>query len=299
MPRPGRIGSFASLALACALAWTPAHAADGDRQAKAEADARSFIESSHVVAPEQVGDFLLEASSYDEKNKFAGAGFRYALKDHQELRVDVYVYPSGRAPQEQAIASGMVEFKDGIQQAQQAGMYRDLETLSEGDFPLEAPTEPAEPATAGSAQDAKLLKAIASTRTVGKRLRMRNTMVNGGFPMFSNGYLFHRQLYFFKVRVSASRDRIDQAQFDALADRAARTLVPAIEVANIGGCANAEIVIDINAKPDEAGEILVRRAAEIQGENCFGDTDGAKLEEKSKNARVVRIDFSANDWKAR
>ena len=42
MPRPGRIGSFASLALACALAWTPAHAADGDKQAKAEAEAKAI-----------------------------------------------------------------------------------------------------------------------------------------------------------------------------------------------------------------------------------------------------------------
>lgn len=298
MPRPDRICSFALLALACVLAWLPADAFGSDKPAKADVDARPFIESSHLIAPERVGDFVLEGSSYDDKNKVAGAGFRYALKDHQELRVDIYVYPSGRSPQQQAIASGMDEFKAGIEQARDAGLYRDLETLSEDVFPLEA-HEATQPADAGSSQDDKLLQAIASTKTVGKRLRMHNTRVNGGFPMFSNGYLFHRQLYFFKVRVSASRDRIDQAQFDTLADRAVRTLVPAIEVANIGGCANAEIVIDPDAKPDEMAEVLVRRAAEIQGENCFGDSDSAKLEEKSKNASVVRIDFGADDWKSR
>ena len=44
--------------------------------------------------------------------------------------------------------------------------------------------------------------------------------------------------------------------------------------------------------------VLVRRAAEIQGENCFKDAAGAKLDEKSKGARVVRIDFSPSEWKS-
>ena len=283
------------------LAWAialPAHAGKADPPA-AEPAERVFVEASYLIAPEQVGDFVLEGSSYDDQNKFAGAGFRYALKGYQEARFDVFVYPAGRAPQSDAIASGMIPFKGGIEHAQQIGQIGDLQFVSEDDFPLEPP-EPAGPAAAPDATtDAALLEAIASTRIIGRRLRMHNTMVKGGFPMFSNGYLFHRQLYFFKVRASASRDRIDQAQFDALADLAARTLVPSIEVANIGGCANAEIVIDINAEPEEAGETLVRRAAEIQGENCFGDTGSTKLDDKSKNARVVRIDFTADDWKPR
>ena len=49
---------------------------------------------------------------------------------------------------------------------------------------------------------------------------------------------------------------------------------------------------------DEMAAVLVRRAAEIQGENCFKDAAGAKLDEKSKGARVVRIDFSPSEWKS-
>ena len=284
----------ALLALAVALAL-PAHAGKAD----APAAERILIETSHLIAPERVGDFVLEGSTYDDRNKQAGARFRYVLKDHQESRIDVFVYPAGRAPQAEAIASGMLEMKGGIEHAQQAGNIRDLQFLSDEDFPLEAPeaAKPAADSTTGL--DAALLEAIASTRTVGKRLRMHNTMVNGGFRMASNGYLFHRQLYFFKVRISAARERIDQTAFDALSDRAARTLVPAIEVANVGGCANANIVIDPDAKADEMAAVLVRRAAEIQGENCFRDAAGARLDEKSKGARVVRIDFAANDWKPR
>lgn len=280
------------LALGSAL---PAHA-DKPKARNADAAARPLIETSYLIAPQRVGDFVLEGSSYDDKNKRAGAGFRYALKDHQETRFDVFVYPAGRAPQAEAIASGMVEFKAGIEHSQETGRIRDLQFLAEEEFPLDGP-EPAKPADASDTTlDAALLEAIASTRTVGKRIRMHNTMANGGFPMASNGYLFHRQLYFFKVRASAARDRIEQAAFDALTDRAARELVRAIEVANVGGCAKAEITIDPKASADAMALMLVRRSAEIQGENCFGDTDKAKVDEKSKAANVVRIDFAASDW---
>ena len=304
MPSNARSSALATLVMAVAAAL-PAHAGKADAKA-ADAPARTFIETSYLIAPERVGDFVLEGASYDDKNKFAGAGFRYALKDHQETRFDVYVYPVGRAPQAQAIADGMADFKASIEQAQQGGIYKDLEYLSEDDFPLQAP-EPettAQPSPDAKAQaapkelDAALLEAIASTSIVGKRLRMRNVLVKGEFPMYSSGYLFHRQLYFFKVRASAARERIDQAGFDALTDRAARELVPAIEVANIGGCANRTIEIDTNASADDMAVVLVRRTAEIQGENCFTDAAGAKLEQKSKAAQVVRIDFDPDTWKS-
>lgn len=287
---------FLVLSLALAL---PALAGKADAPAATD---RILIETSHLIAPERIGDFVLEANSYDDQNKYAGAGFRYALREHQETRFDVFVYPAGRGPQAEAIASGMLEFRGSIEQAQELGRIRDLQFLSDEAFPLQAPG-PAEPATtttaARTALDVALAEAMASTRTVGKRLRMHNTMVNGGFPMLSNGYLFHRQLYFFKVRASAARDRIDQATFDALADLAARTLVPAIEVANIGGCSQKVIEVPKGADSDTFARILVQRTAEIQGENCFVDAASAKLDEKSKSARVVRIDFTASDWKPR
>lgn len=297
MPSNAR-SALVMFVMAAAIAL-PAHAGKADKKA-ADAPARAFIETSYLIAPERVGDFVLEGASYDDKNKFAGAGFRYALKDHQETRFDVYVYPVGRAPQAQAIADGMADFRKSIEQAQQGGIYKDVEYLSEDDFALQAP-EPEEAAKAEPAPkelDAALLEALAATRIVGKRLRMRSVLVNGGYPMYSSGYLFHRQLYYFKVRASAARERIDQVQFDALTDRAARELVPAIEVANLGGCVNKTITVDPSASPDDMAVLLVRRAAEMQGENCFADAADAKLEQKSKAAQVVRIDFDPDTWKS-
>lgn len=275
----------------------PAYA-DKPKARSEDAAARPLIETSYLIAPERIGDFMLEGSSYDDKNKHAGAGFRYALKDHQETRIDVFVYPAGRASQASAIASGMVEFRADIEHAQTAGRIRDLQFLAEEDFPLDVP-EPAKSADASDTKlDAVLKKAIASTLTIGKRIRMHNTMVNGGFPIASNGYLFYRQLFFFKVRASAARDRIDQAEFDTLTDRAARELVQAIEVANIGGCSSNVIEVPKDADSETFAQILVVRSAQIKDENCFGNAEEAKLKEKSGSASVVRIDFTANDWKA-
>ena len=290
-----------SIALRAGGGGAPGTLAFGTQAAKSRKQAaaeRTFIEASYLIAPQRIGDFELEGASYDERNKYAEAGFRYALKGHQETRFDVFVYPSGRAPQEQAVAAGLANFKASVEEAQRAGYVSDLRILSEDAFPLEAPASAAQDTATATPDTAELLAALASTRTVGRRLRMQNMLVSSGFPMFSNGYLFHRQLYFFKVRASAARERIDQTAFDALTDMAARILVPAIEVANVGGCARKEITLDPKAKPEEMAQVLVRRTAEIQGENCFTDAVDAKVEAKSREARVVRIEFTGDEWKA-
>ncbi len=260
---------------------------------------RLFIEKSYLVAPERIDEFVLDDVHYDAGNRYSGARFRYALAGHQETRLDIFVYPAGRMPQATAIESGMAEFKAGIQAAQEAGQYRDVAFLGEIDFPLDD-TKPAAMTPEGTdKKEARLLAIINSANPVGKRLRMQYTQAPGDFAMQSNGYLFYRQLFFFKVRVSAARERIAGADFQALADRAARTLVTSIEVANLGGCSKKVIEVPKDADAEIFAEILVRRSAEIQGENCFEDIGNAKLDEKSKGARIVTIEFSPDDWKTR
>lgn len=305
MPTTVHGGRIARLALALCLLALAAHPAAARKHAAAQAGARPFIETSYLMAPRQVGDFVLEGASYDEANKYTGAGFRYALKDHQETRFDVFVYPAGRASQSEAVERGMVDFKASFAAAEKAGHYRDVRFLDERDFPLDAPA-PASSASPGDEPDdpaearklAVLRTLLDATRPTGRVLRMQMELLPQTMPMYSNGYLFHKQLYFFKVRASAARERIDEAAFNALTDMAARALVPAIEVANVGGCAKAEIVLDPKADPDAMAEVLVRRSAEIQGENCFDDAGKAEVERKSEQAQRIEIHFAAQEWKA-
>jgi hypothetical protein len=300
MAKPASILAYS---FACASMAAIATALADDPPAR---PARPFIETSYIIAPLGVGDFTLEDSEYDERNKAGGAGFRYALKGHQESRIDVFVYPAGLEAQADAIRQGMAEFKAGIQSAEQAGYYTDVRMVDEADFPLLAApgqgAQAAEPSPATSSGDggreAILRGLVEANVPVGRKLRMQLDMQPLGMPMHSDGFLFYKQLYFFKVRVSAARERIDGAAFQALADAAARTLVRAIEVDNIGGCLDNTIEVPADAAPDAIATLLVRRSAEMQGKNCFDSAATAGIAKKTRDARVVDIAYDPGDWKS-
>ena len=200
----------------------------------APAEARPYVETSYLIAPRQVGDFELQGSSFDPGQKFDGAGFRYALKDHQETRVDIYVYPAGRMSPAEAIDSGIRDFRASMKYAAEHGTYSRLQELRDDPFPLDAAdTRGSE--TPANDLDAQVIQAIAQAEQVsGRRLQMQLNLMPQDWPMYSNGYLFYKQLYYFKLRASAAQERISQEQFDALTDQAARTLIPALQVANVG-----------------------------------------------------------------
>ena len=300
-----RIVDRAVLAILMAAAL-PANASK-DAKAAGDMAAHTFIETSFLIAPEKVGDFQLEDTSYDEANKHAGAGFRYALKDHQETRFDVFVYPAGRMAETEALTHGMADFRSSFDAAEQAGYYRDVQIVDESEFPLRVPEKPAvtheagdTSPSAGAAMDPEkttiLRSLLEADRPDGRRLRMRMVLLPQDVPMRSDGYLFYKQLYFFKVRASAAQDRIDQDSFQALADMAARTLVPAIEVANVGSCANVVVNIDKDAAAKEVGDALMTQVAAHQSENCFMNEAAAGIGGKSRDARVVGIRFDPSDW---
>jgi hypothetical protein len=176
--------------------------------------------------------------------------------------------------------------------------------VDETDFPLlgnadqgDAGAGKPSQSTDESERETILRELLESTNPVGRKLKMQLSMQPLGMAMRSDGYLFYKQLYFFKVRVSAAQERIDERAFQELADNAARTLVPAIEVDNIGGCLDNTIEVPRDADPDAIGKILIQRTAEIQGKSCFESATTADIAEKSKNARVVTIAYDPDDWK--
>lgn len=276
----------------------PAAPQDAARQAQA----RPYVETSYLIAPRRVGDFVLHDASYDEGRKYSGAGFRYAVEGHQETRIDVYVYPAGRMPRASALTSGMAGFRADLGRAVDAGTYADLVLGDEQEFALVEDAPVAGPDTPGDgngeALEAILAIAASGNRPSGRKLPMTMTLQPHGWPMQSAGYLFYRQLYYFKVRASAAVERITPADFDVLVDRAARTLVPAIEVANVGACAGSVIHVAADASPEEVARELVMQATEHQGYNCHETAEAAGVGRKSAEAEVVEIAYRAEEWKA-
>lgn len=283
--------SVAALTLATGA---PAVAAGKDTSAAS----RPFIETSYLIAPNKVADFTLEGASYDDKEKYAGAGFRYALAGHQEIRFDVYVYPAGLLQPASAIDDGMKAFRHDLKLASEQGIYTQLSELHDAPFPLTT-AEPDNSTTAHS-NDAAVLKAITDAQRIdGHKLQMRMNLQPRDWPMYSSGYLFYKQLYYFKLRATAAQERITQETFDTLTDLAARTLIPALQVANVGGCAQATIVLNVDDAPEHAATELVRKSAQQQALNCHSDTQQTGVEALRATAAVVDITYSADEWKSR
>lgn len=293
--QPGKLLSVAALSLLIPLA---PNSVAKDKNAQS-AGQRAYVETSYLIAPRRVGDFVLDGSQYDENQKYSGVGFRYVADGHQETRIDVYVYPAGRMGQATALTEGMKAFRADLTRAVDAKAYTNMVLQNEQEFLLANDAHVADSESSQDGNAAELLEAIASaTRPSGRKLAMTMNLQPRDWPMHSSGHLFYKQLYYFKVRATATQDRITTEQFNELADRAARTLMPAIEVVNVGECANSVITIAANASPDEAAKALVTQATEHQGYNCHATAEAAEIKKKSANAEMIDISYDPQEWKS-
>ncbi|WDN19371.1 hypothetical protein LL924_23415 [Xanthomonas oryzae] len=98
------------------------------------------------------------------------------------------------------------------------------------------------------------------------------------------------------MRVSAAQQAIAQTRFDALADQAARALVPAIQVSNVGGCADLSVHLDAKATPDQGAVRWRAKSRLILA--CHGSTRQAGIEELVKTAEVIEIAYDPSEWKS-
>lgn len=193
----------------------------------------------------------------------------------------------------------MRDFRGGIEQAIAAGQYTNLRLQDETDFPLGDRAKPADEGSTGSRNAAELMNVIfAASRPEGRKLPMTMNIQPQDWPMHSVGYLFYKQLYYFKLRASAAQERISDGDFQALADQAARTLVPAIEVVNVGDCANSVINVSTDASTEEVAESLVTQATTHQGYNCHSTAEDAEMDKNREHAKVIEISYSTHEWRS-
>ncbi|MDQ3494057.1 MAG: hypothetical protein M3485_00635 [Pseudomonadota bacterium] len=293
-----RLGKFLPAAIAFLLSTFTVPAAC-EEQASQASGKRGYIETSYLIAPRQVAAFVLESARYDPDQKYAGAGFRYLTGHHQETRIDVYVYPAGRMDQTTALGDGMKAFRADIERAVAAGQYTNLRLQDETDFSLVDRAPAAASGSTGDQNATEILNTISDAiRPEGRKLLMSLNIQPHDWPMHSVGYLFYRQLYYFKVRATAAQERVSADDFHTLADHVAHTLVPAIEVVNVGDCANSVINLSTAASTEEIAKSLVTQAATHQGYNCHSTTEAAGMDKKRKDTEVVEISYSLQEWRS-
>lgn len=291
-----RFPALSAALLTLALAGPVALAAEDAAQST-----RAYVETSYLIAPHQVGEFKLIQTSYDPDNKYSGPGFRYQSQVHPEIRVDVYVYPAGRMEQAYALDTGMQGFHADLARAVDAGVYSDL-VVEEAAFALADKAQADALETGGDSDDpfAALLLAAEQEEShpEGRKLSMTLLAQPGGQAMHSAGYLAYRQLYFFKLRASVLQDTIEAAPFHVFADRAARTLLPVIEAAHVGDCANSTLTINPDASAEDMAIALVKHSTRQLGYNCHLDAEGAGIAAKSAQADVIDIHYEPQEWSA-
>ena len=275
-----------------------------------------FIVETRIAAPKRIGEFELESTYYDPATKHAGASLRYLLPDQPQIRFDLFVYPAGDMAHDTAMTSGMKDFVASFDAGVQMKYYTDLKIVDTVDFEIGPRTEtpvlhgdkPAAKTTPESEADAIIEAALAPKPVSGKRIELRYTMhmdeTDEAVPMRSRGYLFYRQLYYFKGRISVAESRMDQASFETLSDRAMRELVPAVQASNIGGCAKTEIVIGGEALDEGKAGIdalmtqMLGQMADSNGKHCYADRAQAIASEPDK-AEIITIEYAPDDWGTR
>lgn len=287
MVRPGLLLSL------CLLAFGPAPALASPPPV---AETRAYVESSYVIAPYQVEDFTLVRSSYNPDDRLAGAGFSYRSDLHPEAAISVFVYPAGRLDPQVAVDRGIQALQADLRQAVASGIYAQLQELGREPFQL---SPRAVPAKGANDIDSAVIQAIAKAEQVrGEKLRLSLLQVSRKQPLHSNGYLFYKQLHFFKLRISANQSDLPREAFDVLADHATRSLIPALEVANVGSCASATLYVDPDAAPEQGAIQLASQLTQQNGYNCHASTEKADIQARAGKASVIEIAYEAGDWKS-
>lgn len=315
---PIRRGLIVIFGLTALLAFSPAPANAKNRKGDDKDAEQPFVAETRIAAPKRIGEFELESSHFDPAAKHAGASFRYQLPDHPQIRFDLFVYPAGDMPLDTAITAGMKNFVESFDAGVKVKYYEDLKILDTIAFEIppeydasepDDETSETSPTAAESEADAKrqalVEAALAPKPIAGKRIDLRYTMrmhdTGEMVPMRSHGYLFYKQLYYFKGRISVAESLMDQVMFDTLSDRAMRELVPAVRAANIGSCSNTQIVLGGDDLPEgEAGidamvAQLLGQVADSAGHSCHASRADARKFEPD-NADIITIEYGPDDW---
>ena len=287
-----------------------------------EPAAVQFLDKTYVEAPKTAGPFTLVGTSYEAKTFYSGVTTEWkSPQSTPSLKINVFVYPQGRADEAEAVAAAMSEVEASVAEAEKRGIYANTKLGKRAPFmvvraeswvsdddkkakPAFDPTPKPETRLEASV-DSKdpLAKVFAESQPSANNhgLHESITFDRDGGSWRSAAFVFYRHLFLFKVRISVPVEEMSQEAFDRLAESAAREVVPRIQVQNFGTCGNIEIATPAagsrkNKTDQDAGEELIRGIARVGYENC-ANSPGEKDEVPAGFERVV-IEYPPNTWKS-
>jgi hypothetical protein len=132
----------------------------------------------------------------------------------------------------------------------------------------------------------------------GHKLHLSMRLPPQDWPPYSNGSLSCRQPRYFRLRAPAAQARIPQDGFEVLADEAARVRVPAVQVANVGGCAGHALHVSTAMTPEAWAAQPVRQITLLLGDNRHASAEEAGIADPRTTAEIVEIAFDADARKS-
>ncbi len=285
-----------------------------------------FVLKSYIFAPEQAGASKLVDTSFDPDEKRAGAGFTYRDAAQPNAHISVFVYPLGAMNETVAMQRGMQDFRENLEFVQKHGIFSELKITGAapfeaprrvaGDTPVEASRPPppagtplpstttadtgmASPGHVRNALDERIARAIAEASPGdtlhGQRLQMQ--MLREGTAYASLGYLFYKQLYLIKVRISVPAGTLDMTAFTTFGDRVVRAIVPRIETVNVGACGTIVLPAGNSAASSEDIAVqLARDSTRVLADNCTAKVKEPELLARHHGDAVLAIHYDADDW---
>ena len=292
--------------------------------AGANAKAVQFLDKSNIDFPKAIGPYTLVSSSYNPRQFADGVSTEYSLAGApKDTHLNVYIYPRGRADEATAVQADIAEVEAAIREVVARDTYTDLRVGARSDFVVARPesailadSSKKKPGDASGIKpefslepsadnkDDPIVRALMESMPPANSHGMRQSFAfsHKSVPMRSMGYVFYRNLFMFKVRISLPEASIGQAEFETLADAAARTLVPAMYVKNFGTC--GALVVELPEQGSAGGDAadsknaaaLVREIGRINRENCASN-EGDKPSGPAEGFERQVIEYPPDAWK--
>ena len=204
---------------------------------------KSAIDRSIVVLPERAGIFVYERSRVGTPEVREGVDADYDVPGKRgDPWIRVMVVPNGRVDETNSVAAQALALQQKMRETQ---AYVKLQFLPAASITVEAPGRASLYANSRGGATQGWTPPI----SVGGRQSFIY-MDRDGQLTRDAGLVFHRQMADITVRVRVAADDMGQAEFDALADAAARQIVPKLDIRNFGQCPGP--VRETNCAPDEA-----------------------------------------------
>ena len=194
-----------------------------------------FIERSAIFFPEKSATFTL-ANTHQYDNSMLGVALHYVEANAAASRIDIFVFPYGRAPATRVLDDGVRIIRNEIERVQASGLYTGVKFGSTED------------ATVVGSRAAQLPGNVMAPQITIPGRRFPIAFVMDSKTYSSIAYMFYRYLYFIEVRISLPTDSAIRPE--SIGEKLTTEVVSHIRIDNAGSCGGPIHAVEVKQLPE-------------------------------------------------